>query len=44
MTYGDVELCAQLMNDALIMAKRLEFDVFNSLDILNNEVKECCPE
>ena len=29
-------LC-QLMNDALILAKRLEFDVFNALDILNNE-------
>ena len=25
---------AQLMNDALILAKRLDFDVFNALDIL----------
>ena len=27
----------QLMTDALILAKRLEFDVFNALDILHNE-------
>jgi len=27
----------QLMNDALILAKRLDFDVFNALDILQNE-------
>lgn len=27
----------QLMNDALILAKRLDFDVFNALDILHNE-------
>mmetsp|Transcript_21675 Transcript_21675/g.48830 ORF Transcript_21675/g.48830 Transcript_21675/m.48830 type:complete len:101 (-) Transcript_21675:486-788(-) len=26
----------KLMNDALILAKRLEFDVFNALDILDN--------
>ena len=26
----------QLMNDALILAKRHDFDVFNALDILNN--------
>jgi glycylpeptide N-tetradecanoyltransferase len=25
---------AQLMNDALVLAKRLDFDVFNALDIL----------
>ena len=25
------------MNDALILAKRHEFDVFNALDILDNE-------
>ena len=25
------------MNDALILAKRLDFDVFNALDILQNE-------
>ena len=25
------------MNDALILAKRLDFDVFNALDILHNE-------
>jgi len=29
-------LCT-LMNDALILAKRLEFDVFNALDILKND-------
>eukprot|EP00900_Chrysochromulina_parva_P025526 jgi/Chrpa1/7607/Chrysochromulina_OHIO_Genome00003646-RA len=28
---------AQLMNDALVLAKRLDFDVFNALDILQNE-------
>lgn len=28
----------QLMNDALILAKRLNFDVFNCLDIFENEV------
>ena len=27
----------QLMNDALILAKRQDFDVFNALDILHNE-------
>jgi len=27
----------QLINDALILAKRLDFDVFNALDILENE-------
>ncbi|KAE9608146.1 putative glycylpeptide N-tetradecanoyltransferase [Lupinus albus] len=28
---------AQLMNDALIVAKQKEFDVFNALDIMHNE-------
>ena len=33
------------MNDALILAKRHEFDVFNALDILHNEeyLKVPCP-
>eukprot|EP00997_Jenningsia_sp_PLL12_P006069 NODE_2611_length_894_cov_50.779882_g2147_i0.p2 GENE.NODE_2611_length_894_cov_50.779882_g2147_i0~~NODE_2611_length_894_cov_50.779882_g2147_i0.p2 ORF type:complete len:66 (-),score=18.33 NODE_2611_length_894_cov_50.779882_g2147_i0:90-287(-) len=28
----------KLMNDALILAKSLDFDVFNALDIMHNRV------
>ena len=35
--FADTTTLPDLLNDALILAKRLDFDVFNALDVLEND-------
>ena len=35
--FADTTTLPDLLNDALILAKRLHFDVFNALDVLEND-------